>query len=507
MRLKEQNQSRAALIAVLLFLIFDFAALALNFWLSSEIEKQAVGINLAGRQRMLSQRLPKVLLLMEDALQAGQDPTPQLNELKLTFDLFDNTLQGFSVGHLTQGGSGTALFLEPVSEVTARAVVTKAEALWAPYRVLVLDVIAAGRNGLNASLPPATAYSKQHNVELLTLMNQLTTELELLTERKAAQIRWYQGIAFVLALANFLGALYLYRHRFKSAIQQKNIFDEIISKIPAGVMVLGIDAKSILKANHSAEQLFGYGAGELVGKKLPALLSEVDGKLIAQRKDGSTFHASVEQNQADLYGRKVYIETVTDVTTQRQNEENLNALAYNDGLTGLPNRLLFDDRFAMEIAHASRRGTMLGVLFVDLDKFKPVNDSYGHRIGDILLQEVATRILSCLRQCDTASRHGGDEFTIIVSDITSKESCAKIAHLVISRLEEPFILNGQELFISASIGISIFPNDGTELSELLGHADQAMYSAKQKGGGKYAFYTDIRRGSNLRPALDMADQK
>ena len=202
MNLKDQNHSRTAFFAVILFLFFDFAALALNFWLSSEIEKQAVGINLAGRQRMLSQRMPKVLLLMEDALQEKQDPTPYLAELQLTLDLFDNTLQGFSVGHLTQGGSGKSLFLEPVYEAKAKEIVAKATALWAPYRVLVSDVLNAGPGGLNRSLPLATSYSKQHNLELLGLMNQLTTELEQLTERKAEQIRLYQGIAFVLILAS-----------------------------------------------------------------------------------------------------------------------------------------------------------------------------------------------------------------------------------------------------------------------------------------------------------------
>ncbi len=490
---KQQDNSRAAMYAVLLFLFFDFAALALNFWLSSEIEKQAVGINLAGRQRMLSQRLPKVLLQIENSIETGQDPTPQLAELKLAYELFDDTLLGFAAGHMTLGGSGNALFLEPVREHKAAMVVEEAQSLWAPYRLLVLDVLAGGRDGLSRSLPAAASYSKDHNLQLLALMNQLTTELEQLTEHKAAQIRLYQGIAFALALVNFFGAAYLYRHRFKSAIEQKNVFDEIINRIPAGVMVLGVDARSILKANHYAETLFGYGRGELVGKKLPDLLTEVDGALLAQRKDGTTFHAAVEQNEADLYGRKVFIETVNDVTSQRENEQALSALAYSDRLTGLPNRLLFDDRFAMEIAHAQRRGTMLGVLFVDLDNFKPINDRYGHHVGDLLLKEVAARIKTCLRQSDTASRHGGDEFTVIVSDITSKESCAKVAHLIISRMEEPFDINGVALRISASIGISLFPNDGDDLQDLVRHADQAMYVAKQQGGGKYSFFSPVRR--------------
>jgi hypothetical protein len=253
---KDRRNSRIAITAVVLFLLFDFTALALNFWLSWKIEQQAIAINLAGRQRMLSQRMVKSLLQIEDARRNGLSPAASLDELRLTFDLFDNTLQGFSSGHQTRGGANEKMFLDPVREEGAKRIVNQAVTIWMPDRSLVSAVIAAGESGLGASLPAAVSSAKQHNVELLALMNQLTTELELLTQKEASRIRIYQGSAFAFALVNFFWAVWLYLRRIRIFNRSHNLLDDIINKVSASVLVLD-EAGFVIKANQTAEMMFG----------------------------------------------------------------------------------------------------------------------------------------------------------------------------------------------------------------------------------------------------------
>lgn len=474
--------------AVVLFLVFDFSALALNFWLTSKIERQAIGINLAGRQRMLSQRMAKVLLQLEDARQDGTDPSTPLAELKVTHDLFDLTLQGFSQGHQTFGGANEEIFLEAVNGEEARNVLVQANAVWLPYREMVLAVIQGGAGNLGTTLPPAATYAKQHNLEILGLMNRLTTELERLTKAEAVQVRIYQGAAFILALINFIGAFFLYSRRIGEATKNLGLLDEILNKVSASVMVLGEDGATIIMANRTARALFCY-QDDMVGRRLDTLVSGKEGNMIGLRKDGTSFLAITERTEAHLGSRKLYIETILDITQQRMTEEHLSSLAYHDLLTKLPNRLHFDDRLNVEVDHAQRKGQTLCVLFIDLDGFKSVNDTYGHEVGDLLLQDVAVRLMRCLRESDTISRRGGDEFTAIINDVGSRENCAKVAQVIVSQLAKPFSIKTHELRVGASVGISVYPTDGVDGQLLLSRADEAMYKAKQEGRGRYCFYS------------------
>lgn len=189
-------------------------------------------------------------------------------------------------------------------------------------------------------------------------------------------------------------------------------------------------------------------------------------------------------------GQVLYIDTVIDITRQRMTEERLTSLAYHDLLTGLPNRLLFDDRLHLELAHAQRSGLALGVLFIDLDNFKPVNDTHGHNVGDLLLQEITARLKRCLREGDTVSRRGGDEFTVILSEIGSRSNCEKIVQVILFQLEKPIQIGHEVISVGASIGISMSPQDGKDGPQLVARADEAMYRAKQAGGNTYRFYSE-----------------
>jgi diguanylate cyclase (GGDEF)-like protein len=164
-------------------------------------------------------------------------------------------------------------------------------------------------------------------------------------------------------------------------------------------------------------------------------------------------------------------------------------MAHHDALTGLPNRVLLRDRIQQAIAQAHRNGAQLAVLFLDLDRFKTINDSLGHQLGDRLLQSVASRILVCVREGDTVSRVGGDEFVIVIPGINSAADASAVATKILEVHSSPFHLHGNDLHVNASIGISLYPADGADAETLMRNADTAMYHAKDSGRANYQFFT------------------
>lgn len=177
--------------------------------------------------------------------------------------------------------------------------------------------------------------------------------------------------------------------------------------------------------------------------------------------------------------------------------DKLNYLSYHDPLTNLPNRIQFTEHLVQALARARRDSSKLAVMFLDLDRFKLINDTLGHNSGDLLLQAVAKRLTSCVRKGDTVARLGGDEFTVILPGITGGKDAAKVAQKIIDTLAQPFILGCHELFITTSIGISIYPSDGADMETLVKNADTAMYLAKEQGRNKYQFYTQAMNEAAL----------
>ena len=178
----------------------------------------------------------------------------------------------------------------------------------------------------------------------------------------------------------------------------------------------------------------------------------------------------------------------TDITERKDIEQHMQHMAQYDALTHLPNRALFNDRLQQAIISAQRNKTRLAVMFIDLDKFKPVNDTYGHGVGDLLLKEVAVRIQSCLRESDTAARIGGDEFVILLPTIETKPNARKVGEKILHALNQPFELAGHTLKISSSIGIAVYPEHGRNEKLLIKSADIAMYHAKQAGRNNVKIY-------------------
>jgi diguanylate cyclase (GGDEF)-like protein len=192
----------------------------------------------------------------------------------------------------------------------------------------------------------------------------------------------------------------------------------------------------------------------------------------------------------DLEGEPIKVMWVTEDVSQRKDmDARVRFLAHHDLLTGLPNRTLFQDRLQQALAAAKRMQSRVALLFIDLDRFKYVNDSFGHRAGDILLQTVAARLRACVRETDTVCRHAGDEYLVVLSALREPTEAALVAEKILKIFDEVFLLESHEVQISASVGISVYPDDGQTLEDLIRNADAAMYHSKKSGRNRFEFFT------------------
>jgi diguanylate cyclase (GGDEF)-like protein/PAS domain S-box-containing protein len=207
------------------------------------------------------------------------------------------------------------------------------------------------------------------------------------------------------------------------------------------------------------------------------------------RRDGEERWLDFSAGAIEYGGRPAALGIAFDVTERKRAEEQIKELAYHDALTGLPNRLLFNDRLSVAVAQAHRSASRLAVLFLDLDRFKVINDSLGHSLGDRLLQEVAERLQAGVRHGDTVARLGGDEFILLLPGIGRAEDAAKVAEKILETLKFPIRLEERELFVTASVGISLYPEDGFDVESLIKNADTAMYRAKEQGRDNFQLYT------------------
>ncbi len=215
-------------------------------------------------------------------------------------------------------------------------------------------------------------------------------------------------------------------------------------------------------------------------------------EFLAKRKDDETIWCSESSRLVGAEDGKEYIEGVLeDVTARKQQEMDLKHLATIDSLTEIPNRHLFFDRSERALKQAKRYEKKVAVLFIDLDNFKLVNDTYGHRTGDELLREVAARLIRRIRESDTLARLGGDEFGVLLPEIETEEAAKVVARSLLEELDRPFMIDGESVNVGATIGISFFPEDGKDCVSLISRADSAMYGAKRKTGIRYGTFREF----------------
>ncbi len=285
---------------------------------------------------------------------------------------------------------------------------------------------------------------------------------------------------------------------------------KVFENTSEGVIISGADQR-IIAVNQAFTHITGYSEDEVMGRKPKMLRSgrhddafyrrmweairakgRWQGEIWNRRKDGEDYpewlNISVVRDDAgDIIN---YIGVFADITPIKEARDRLEYTAHHDSLTGLPNRLLFRDRLEQALAISRRTGEGVALLFVDLDRFKVINDTLGHEVGDQLLQEVARRLIGCMREEDTVARMGGDEFVVIQKGVAQPEDAALLSTRVLAEINRPFSLAGHEIVASLSIGISLYPQDGGDASALLKHADAALYRAKDKGRNCYQYYSD-----------------
>ncbi len=374
---------------------------------------------------------------------------------------------------------------------------------------------------MNAALHQGKSYTIDHRIVLPDLTEKIVHEqAEVILNDAGNPVRMFGTVQDVTETVNTETELRLANIVFRNTLE--------------GVAVTNTNG-TILSVNPAFTTITGYSEQEVVGKNPRILKSDHQnaefykhmwttlletghwqGEIWNRRKSGAAYLEWLTIIMVkDEHGKPChYVSVFRDITEIRQKEEHIRYMAYHDPLTKLPNRLLFNDRLQHTLTAAQRRPKTVAVMFIDLDRFKFINDTLGHNIGDALLQAVASRIKESVRQDDTISRLGGDEFVILLSDIATSQDAAHIAQKVLEVLSRPYTLAGHELNITASIGISVYPEDGVDVQTLMKNADTAMYHAKELGKNAYQFYTANMNAKllermmlekNLRRALDQKE--
>ncbi|OJT00709.1 diguanylate cyclase domain-containing protein [Marinobacter nauticus] len=315
------------------------------------------------------------------------------------------------------------------------------------------------------------------------------------------------------------GAEQMYLDDLREALEQRDqalaksrrtlqLAERVIESSFEGIMVTDKDVR-IEFVNPAFTQLTGYSPDEVIGRT-PEVLSSGRhdaefykrmwqsltthgywrGEIWNRRKTGELYLELLTITAiTDDHGQTThYAGLFTDITQNRKNEEQIRQLAYYDALTGVPNRRLLEDRLEHAIRHAHRKDMLLAVMFIDLDRFKEVNDTLGHAVGDELLLQFTARVRDYLREDDTLARLGGDEFIVLLPELDKLSDVTQVAERLIELNRNPYIINNESIQIGSSIGISLYPEDGTTVQELLNGADIAMYRSKRDGRNQYHLF-------------------
>lgn len=301
------------------------------------------------------------------------------------------------------------------------------------------------------------------------------------------------------------------RHRTAELVERnREIVDRevhyraVVEGASEGILTLD-EQGLVVRNNMAAEKIFGFAPGKMAGMPLAQMLTPDSAKrclgsdglfypvsglsLEAQNKNGGIIPILLSVSAFRHENIRYHTAIIQDVSERVMFEKRLARLAYYDSLTGLPNRRLFHDRLGQAIERARRDGELVGILFLDLDHFKDINDTLGHLFGDLLLQETAKRLSNLLRKEDTVARLGGDEFTVILEGISDVADAEDVAKKILHSIGQPFKLGEHERYVTSSIGITLYPLDDSNIERLIMNADGAMYQAKLNGRNAYALYT------------------
>lgn len=342
-------------------------------------------------------------------------------------------------------------------------------------------------------------------------------------------LAYFIGIGMLIIFGVVFISVFVDKKFESQEIESERKFRSVIESA-SDAIILADSKGTIISWNNGAQLIFGYQEKEISGKKLQIIIPEryrdshqkgmeryiatgtphVIGKTIelqGLRKDGSEFPIELSIAAWVEEGNTYFSSIIRNITERKLAEEKINHMVYRDPLTGLPNRHLLNDRLAQALDQANENKQTIGIMFIDLDRFKYINDTLGHATGDQLLIEVARRIQVCMGKTDTVCRQGGDEFIVILPNTTSDE-VTKRAQKIVDLFTQSLVLNEHELFVTPSIGISLFPTDGRDIESLIKNADTAMYRVKEQGKNNFQFYTpDMNEAVSKKMQLEIGLRK
>lgn len=392
--------------------------------------------------------------------------------------------------------------------------------------------IEAGETG-DAIIKPLVQQIDTINFQLTPLEDAFSNKLGESSRKAKLLIDTFMLIATALLLG--LGMLFSRRMVLRSVAYAKAMHErELWLKAVVDTSmdaVVQMDSNGIVtRWSGQAESIFGWSNSEAIGQLLHTMIiplqyreAHLQGirqfmdtgegpilnrriELVALRRDGSEFPVELTISPVEWEGKYEFCAFIHDITKRKQRAEQMQQLAHYDVITGLPNRVLFHDRLEQEMKKANRANLPLALMFLDIDRFKDVNDTFGHDKGDLLLKEAANRLIGCVRQTDTVARMGGDEFTVILGQLEDLSNAERVAQAILQKLVEPFHLGKEVAYVSVSIGITMYPNDAGNSDELLKNADQAMYIAKKSGRNRFNYFTPAMQEAAqtyMRLAVDM----
>jgi diguanylate cyclase (GGDEF)-like protein/PAS domain S-box-containing protein len=385
-----------------------------------------------------------------------------------------------------------------------------------PEGALVGDSIAA-------LFPTAAAYEQglARSAPLLVAGTDYSDEMQF--RRRDGSLFWGQVSGRALDPGRpHAGSIWVYADASerRQAEEKLRLAATVLEHIADGVMVIDLNGM-IVATNPAYTRITGYTEAEAVGQHSSLTRGKAHGdafyenlwreladsgfwrgEIQSMRKNGEAYveWVTVSAVRGEHAGHDQvlhYVCVFSDITQVKASQDQLDHLAHHDPLTGLPNRLLFHDRLQHALARAARAGHQLAVMFIDLDRFKNVNDTLGHHVGDELLKQVAASLAACLREGDTLARLGGDEFIVLLEDVDGERGARAVAEKLMQLFEGPVLVSGYELFVTGSVGIGLFPQDAQDLNMLIRNADVAMYQAKARGRNGYRFYAPSMDGEGV----------
>lgn len=353
------------------------------------------------------------------------------------------------------------------------------------------------------------------NSFIVEFYTDVTEDVAAINATQLSMLLGSAGVLFLVFIVMFLAArkadsiIDLEAELSREAMEDSNRLGKILDQSANEIFVFTTDTLEFIQVNRGACHNLGYSEQELrsmtpvdikpeyteqqfreairplIEKQKKQLLFET----VHRRKDGSLYPVEVRLQISSASDRPMFVAVIMDISDRKAAEDRISFLAYHDELTELPNRNLFLDRLQQSIYDADREEELVAVMFLDLDRFKTINDSLGHTAGDELLILAARRLGAVLRAGDTIARLGGDEFAIVLAGIRNVSDCTRVAEKMLDCMAQPFSIGGKELVVTASIGITLFPFDNAEVHGLLKNADIAMYHAKEAGRNNYQFYS------------------